>query len=85
MLTGTPLQNDLQELQNLLGFLLPDVFKDDAAAHLANVQVGLWCLLLPWSSLWLHTPTCLSHTGVDVLHLPIRVMMKELLLKSIPL
>ncbi|CAL8461937.1 g1468 [Coccomyxa elongata] len=38
MLTGTPLQNDLQELQNLLGFLLPDVFKDDAATHLANVQ-----------------------------------------------
>ena len=40
MLTGTPLQNDLQELQNLLGFLLPDVFKDDAAAHLADVQVS---------------------------------------------
>ncbi len=42
MLTGTPLQNDLQELQNLLGFLLPDVFKDDAATHLANVQVELF-------------------------------------------
>ena len=42
MLTGTPLQNDLQELQNLLGFLLPDVFKDDAASHLANVQVDLF-------------------------------------------
>ena len=27
MLTGTPLQNDLQELQNLLRFLLPDLFK----------------------------------------------------------
>ena len=42
MLTGTPLQNDLQELQNLLGFLLPDIFKDDAAAHLADVQVRLF-------------------------------------------
>ncbi len=46
MLTGTPLQNDLQELQNLLGFLLPDIFKDDAAAHLADVQVRLSCRML---------------------------------------
>jgi hypothetical protein len=43
MLTGTPLQNDLQELQNLLGFLLPDVFQDEAAAQLADVQVR-WSL-----------------------------------------
>lgn len=28
MLTGTPLQNDLGELHNLLSFLLPSLFKD---------------------------------------------------------
>ena len=39
MLTGTPLQNDLQELQNLLGFLLPDVFREEDAAQLSGVQV----------------------------------------------
>lgn len=39
MLTGTPLQNDLQELQNLLGFLLPDVFLDTTASHLEGLQV----------------------------------------------
>ena len=35
MLTGTPLQNDLQELQNLLGFLLPDIFHVESAAELS--------------------------------------------------
>jgi SNF2 family DNA or RNA helicase len=30
MLTGTPLQNDLGELLNLLGFLLPKVFEGEA-------------------------------------------------------
>ena len=39
MLTGTPLQNDLQELQNLLGFLLPDIFREEDAAQLSGVQV----------------------------------------------
>jgi SNF2 family DNA or RNA helicase len=28
MLTGTPLQNNLQELQNLLAFLLPELFSE---------------------------------------------------------
>jgi hypothetical protein len=28
MLTGTPLQNDLGELHNLLSFLLPQLFKE---------------------------------------------------------
>ncbi|GBG76516.1 hypothetical protein CBR_g22264 [Chara braunii] len=37
MLTGTPLQNDLQELWALLEFLLPDVFKDvDLNAYAAQ-------------------------------------------------
>ena len=47
MLTGTPLQNDLQELQNLLGFLLPDIFHVESAAELSAVQVRpnlAWCL-----------------------------------------
>ena len=39
MLTGTPLQNDLQELQNLLQFLLPDLFRDEVATQLGDVQV----------------------------------------------
>ena len=39
MLTGTPLQNDLEELQNLLRFLLPDLFRDEVAAQLGDVQV----------------------------------------------
>ena len=46
MLTGTPLQNDLQELQNLLGFLLPDIFHVESAAELSAVQVRpnyAWC------------------------------------------
>jgi hypothetical protein len=47
MLTGTPLQNDLQELQNLLEFLLPDIFHEESAAELSAVQVRpnfAWCL-----------------------------------------
>ncbi|MEW5304870.1 MAG: hypothetical protein WDW36_007450 [Sanguina aurantia] len=31
MLTGTPLQNDVGELANLLSFLLPDLFSEEAA------------------------------------------------------
>lgn len=38
MLTGTPLQNDLGELENLLSFLLPDLFTDEIAAQLENVK-----------------------------------------------
>ena len=68
MLTGTPLQNDLQELQNLLGFLLPDVFKDDAAAHLADVQVKIPLhLAYPW-----HAPLYLCsslHPKLTQLHI----------------
>ena len=41
MLTGTPLQNDLKELQNLLGFLLPEIFHEEDAAELSTVQVML--------------------------------------------
>jgi hypothetical protein len=40
MLTGTPLQNDLGELQNLLAFLLPDLFQAEAAVQPGDVQVG---------------------------------------------
>lgn len=43
MLTGTPLQNDLGELQNLLAFLLPDLFRAEAALQPGDVQV--WLLL----------------------------------------
>ena len=39
MLTGTPLQNDLGELENLLSFLLPDLFTDEIAAQLDDVKV----------------------------------------------
>ncbi|KAK9819591.1 hypothetical protein WJX72_000080 [[Myrmecia] bisecta] len=38
MLTGTPLQNDLEELQNLLQFLLPDVFREEEASQLESIQ-----------------------------------------------
>ena len=38
MLTGTPLQNDLEELQNLLHFMLPDVFGKEDIDALADVQ-----------------------------------------------
>ena len=37
MLTGTPLQNDLQELHALLRFLVPSIFKDEPS--LEDVQV----------------------------------------------
>jgi SNF2 family DNA or RNA helicase len=40
MLTGTPLQNDLGELHNLLSFLLPSLFKDAADTEEANF--GEW-------------------------------------------
>lgn len=39
MLTGTPLQNDLEELQNLLQFLLPDVFSKEEFSQLEDLQV----------------------------------------------
>ena len=39
MLTGTPDQNNLEELQSLLQFLLPTVFRADViAAQLADEQ-----------------------------------------------
>ena len=47
MLTGTPLQNDLKELQNLLGFLLPDIFHEEDAAELSTVQVVLDYCCMP--------------------------------------
>jgi hypothetical protein len=36
MLTGTPLQNDLMELHNLLSFLLPGLFKDSQESEDQN-------------------------------------------------
>ncbi len=39
MLTGTPLQNDLEELQNLLQFLLPDVFSKGEFRQSEDLQV----------------------------------------------
>lgn len=41
MLTGTPLQNDLGELQNLLQFILPDVFDKDEVDRSSHLQVCL--------------------------------------------
>lgn len=38
MLTGTPLQNDLRELQNLLVFLVPQIFQGDAAKGMDQVN-----------------------------------------------
>ena len=46
MLTGTPLQNDLEELQNLLQFLLPDVFCAQEINQSADLQVGQSLALL---------------------------------------
>ena len=40
MLTGTPLQNDLEELQNLLRFLMPKLFTAEEAEEIANVQAS---------------------------------------------
>ena len=40
MLTGTPLQNDLEELQNLLQFLLPDVFSKDEFSQSEDLQAS---------------------------------------------
>ena len=37
MLTGTPLQNDLVELYNLLRFLLPALFQNQPALEAAQV------------------------------------------------
>ena len=39
MLTGTRLQNDLEELQNLLQFLLPDVFSKEDFSQSEDLQV----------------------------------------------
>lgn len=47
MLTGTPLQNDLEELQNLLQFILPDVFSKEDINESADLQVCTSLLLLP--------------------------------------
>lgn len=53
LITGTPLQNNLQELWALLNFILPDVFSSrlvghpiHAAAKLTPRQRGLRCLVL---------------------------------------
>ena len=40
MLTGTPLQNDLEELQNLLRFLMPKLFTAEQAEELEKAKVG---------------------------------------------
>ena len=40
MLTGTPLQNDLSELQNLLQFLMPKLFSQEEAGKLQDVKVA---------------------------------------------
>ncbi|KAI3428839.1 hypothetical protein D9Q98_007656 [Chlorella vulgaris] len=40
MMTGTPLQNDLSELQNLLHFLLPSVFSAQGFEDLAEMLQG---------------------------------------------
>ena len=46
MLTGTPLQNDLDELQNLLQFLLPDVFSREDIHQSVDLKV-FTSLLMP--------------------------------------
>ena len=40
MLTGTPLQNDLEELQNLLRFLMPKLFTDAEASDIQKITVS---------------------------------------------
>lgn len=41
MMTGTPLQNDLGELQNLLHFLLPNIFSSETVENARDVlKVG---------------------------------------------
>ena len=40
MLTGTPLQNDLEELQNLLRFLMPKLFTDAEASDIQKIRVS---------------------------------------------
>ena len=55
MLTGTPLQNDLEELQNLLQFILVDVFSKEDINESEDLQVctSLLLLLSPSTVLWL--------------------------------
>ncbi len=45
MLTGTPLNNDLKELVNLLAFLLPTVFGGEEQQELVNTKVR-WRVLM---------------------------------------
>ncbi len=65
MLTGTPLQNDLKELQNLLGFLLPDIFHEEDAAELSTVQVMPKLIACPIMShvMLLSSPINVAMTG----------------------
>jgi SWI/SNF-related matrix-associated actin-dependent regulator of chromatin subfamily A protein 2/4 len=48
LLSGTPLQNDLQELWSLLNLLLPEIFDDKKmfaewfGEAIASTQVGGW-------------------------------------------
>ena len=59
MLTGTPLQNDLEELQNLLQFILPDVFSKEEINASADLQVSQALLLLP--SIVMHISQLLAY------------------------
>ena len=59
---GTPLQNDLHELHNLLLFLVPDVFKELPQLEDSGVRLGSWLacgglLLAPCS---VHALVCRS-------------------------
>ena len=40
MMTGTPLQNDLNELQNLMHFLLPQVFAAESFENFIEMIKG---------------------------------------------